>query len=98
MAARVRNTYGLRIKQIYFDAILAGLKRYEYRSVKPCYSGLPNATVLALHYQRPRRMLVDVVQVQVVPTHSVPELAHSDIAFTDTVYRVELANPRLIAP
>jgi hypothetical protein len=85
--------YGLRIKKIYFDAILSGEKRFEYRKATSRYRGLsdPDVTHILLHYQTPRRLLARIVRIDVIPR---PDWL--DESFSPRVYRVELANPRLV--
>jgi hypothetical protein len=56
----------MRIKKIYFDAILDGSKRIEYRAVKPYYGWLetiPTPFLLRLHYQKRTALTVIVEEV-----------------------------------
>ncbi len=56
----------MRIKKIFFDAILDGSKRTEYRAVKPYYEWLEMAEtpfLLRLHYQSRKSLTVVVEEV-----------------------------------
>lgn len=84
----------LRIKKIYFDRILNNTKIVEYRSYKPFYKNLENATSIMFYYQTTQRLLVDVISVKIIKK---PEfLNQSKINFTDQVYEILIKNPRLI--
>ena len=86
----------LRIKRIYFDRILSGEKKIEYRDFKEYYHGLfkDNPTHLFLHYQAPRRALVEVKKIEVIKT---PEkLKDSKISFGAKVYAIHLGRSREI--
>lgn len=85
----------IRIKKVYFDLILSGQKRLEYRSVKPYYRFFESKDLraLVLHYQGKRRLLVSVVSVDKIRRPKF--LEKSGIDFTSRVYRIELKNPIL---
>lgn len=83
----------LRIKRKYFDAILSGDKRVEYRDHKDYYSrllGRPGIKAIKLHYQGIRQALVEVKSIRLIetPLHLKTFGAH--------VYAIDLGNARLI--
>lgn len=86
----------LRIKKVYLDAIREGVKKYEYRSVKPFYDFLKQPlSEIVLHYQNPRdKILCSVNSVKVIPTPK--HLTSTGIEFTDRVYRIDLTFKRTI--
>ena len=90
---RVRT---LRIKKIYIDRILKGDKKIEYRDFKPFYHSIFKEipTHLILHYQRPRKALVEVTSIEIIPTPD--RLKDSDISFGPKVYAIHLGKSREI--
>lgn len=87
----------LRIKKIFFDKILSGEKKIEYRDYRPYYENLLLRELpshLFLHYQKPRQALVEVTAIKVVPT---PEfLKGGAIKFGPRVIEIHLGNSREI--
>lgn len=86
-------TTTLRIKRKYFDAILAGTKRIEYRDVKPYYTNLLESrqvNALKLHYQSDRKLLVKVKRIEIIPCP--PTLKN----FSSHVYAIHLGKSKLI--
>lgn len=80
----------LTIKKKYYNEILQGTKRTEYRSLKEYYIKMfmqkPN--YLRLHYQGGNMLQARVVDVKIVPT---PEhLKTSGIDFGDKVFAISL--------
>lgn len=86
----------LRIKRIYFDRILSGDKKIEFRDYKDFYHRLfkKNPTHLILHYQGKRKLLVEVSSVEVIPTPD--RLKESKIKFSEKVYAIHLGRSGLI--
>lgn len=89
----------LRIKKIYFDRILSGEKKAEYRDYKPFYTSLlePIPTWIIFHYQNPRdKLIARVLGVEVIDT---PErLKVSAIPFGEKVYEIKLGRIKKIIP
>lgn len=80
----------LRIKKVYFDQILSGTKRVEYRDVKPFYDRLFSRKIstLKLHYQSGRQLVAQVDSINRIAT---PEhLKQTGIAFSAEVYAIVL--------
>lgn len=84
------QTVCLRIKKVYFDAILSGQKTVEWRNGNAFYKRLlaNNPTILKLHYQKPPKLLVEIKKISLVrkPT----EFGNSKMLTTARVYRIEL--------
>jgi len=82
--------YTLRIKKMYFDKILTGEKRKEYRAVKPFYKFLedPELSEIVFHYQQPRRLRCKVLKVRKIKTPA--RLKDSPIGFGSRVYEITL--------
>ncbi len=83
----------LRIKKIYFDRILSGEKKVEYRDFTPYYKRLIRdrqepLNYLYLHYQDTRGLVVKVTGVKVVKTPQ--SLKESKIPFGPKVFKIDL--------
>lgn len=89
----------LRIKRIYFDRILSGEKKSEFRDAKPYYTSLlePKPDFILFHYQNPRdKIIARVLSVEKIPT---PErLKVSAIPFGPEVYEIKLGKVKKIIP
>ena len=81
----------LRIKRVYFDKILSGEKRVEYRHFKDYYVKMFEGyepTVLRLHYQQGPMLQVGIKSIKVIPT---PErLLNSPLSFGRVVFAISL--------
>ena len=86
----------LRIKRVYLERILSGEKKIEYRDYKDFYHGYltPNTTHLILHYQSPKKILVEVKKIEVIKTPDT--LKASKIIFGAKVYAIHLGRSREI--
>jgi hypothetical protein len=86
----------LSIKKVYFDAILQGTKRHEYRAATPFYDALfkSKPRELLLHYYRPHVMRVQVVKIRKIRTSK--RLHSLGLGFPPHVYEIEVRNPKII--
>lgn len=87
-------TVTLRIKKKYFDAILSGEKKIEYRDDKPYYNRIFSNRVdrLFLHYQHGRWLDVRVRRVRKIKTPAF--IKNLGIPFGEKVYAIEVFSPR----
>lgn len=85
----------LRIKKVYFDQILRGEKRVEYRDAKPYYDRMfkERPHTLILHYQRAERIFAQVKRIRKIRTPK--RLLLSKIKFGEYVYAIELGEVSL---
>lgn len=90
------NVLTLRIKKKYFDQILDGSKKYEYRADKPFYSKLEttNYTHVLLHYQGTRQVMCSIVKIEKIKNPLTG--AELELVPSKWVYRIELKNPKLL--
>ncbi len=91
MAYRGRSI-SLRIKKIYFDRILEGTKKVEYRACKDFYTRMLDETEgpikrLVLHYQSARRLIVKVKRIDLIET---PGHLDRTLIPTEQVYAIHL--------
>ena len=88
------DTITLRIKMKYFDQILSGDKKFEYRKCKRYYRKLltrDNIKFLKLHYQQPRQLIVKVISIRKIKT---PKKLSS--SFGKNVYAIKLGKAKLL--
>lgn len=86
----------LRIQKKYFDRIVAGEKKCEYRDARPYYDYLFQEPVdyLKLHYQGKEKLIIKVEKIEKIPT---PEhLQNSNIKFGSSVYAIHLGDIEVI--
>ncbi len=86
------ETVTLRIKKIYFDKILEGAKRIEYRHYREYYlsifSSKKKISKLRLHYQSGKMLEIGVQSIKVRPT---PEhLFNSPLKFGRIIFEIKL--------
>lgn len=79
----------LRIKRVYFDRILNGEKRREFRKVSPYYESLFKVKPkrLKLHYQQAARLEVEVLRIRKIKT---PKHLDPSLGFGEKVFEISL--------
>lgn len=84
----------LRIKRVYFDRILSGKKKSEYRARKAYYSFLEakNLKKLRFHFQTDEYIEVNVKKIRVIKT---PKNLNPEIEWGDEVYKIDFERPVL---
>lgn len=83
----------LRIKKIYFDAIMRGEKTAEYRSVTARYRAMlikdPKITEITFHYQSADRLTCKVKSIKEIKR---PDFIPPDIV-SDPCFKIQLCKP-----
>lgn len=79
----------LRIKRVYFDRILNGEKKREFRKVSPYYEALfsKKPKTLKLHYQQAAKLEVEVLKIRKIKT---PKHLDPALGFGDRVFEIRL--------
>lgn len=88
----------LRIKRVYFDAIMSGTKTREYRKQSSYYDRLlarvPRPSLLKLHYQcRERQLIADIIAINLIDC---PWHLKREEGWTEKVYEIKLRHPRYV--
>jgi len=96
----MKSNVTLRIKRVYFDQILNGSKKVEYRAVKPFYERLfrdvSSIKTLTLHYQQERKLIADIVSIKRMPLPKEFDNDPDRFDFGNECFAIRVKNVRLI--
>lgn len=96
----------LRIKRRYFDDILTGRKKVEYRDYKDYYKKLfkdkTGAKTLTLHYQQKRKLVCQIVDIKRLSLREArkltpEEFTNDDVTFGRYLFAIYIKRPHLIS-
>ena len=87
-----KRTITLRIKKVYFDKILSGEKKVEYRDLKDYYVKLfegQEIGALKLHYQGQESLIIDVEKIELIEK---PENLNQSFFTSSKVFAIYLGS------
>lgn len=84
------NTLTFTIKKIFYDQVDCGIKKYEWRSLRPKYKKLLSKKIkyIRLHYRTKRAIIFSIENIEIVRCPSF--LKDSPISFTRKVYKIKI--------